>query len=123
VNEALNHGNNEIIPIIWQINKYNTVENLVGLRACHHHDHVTTDLLRKGGSLHSQKDHWVKIKRIFKRVKDVMGEKGVESLKEAARELDVHERRTMSLNQYAEYLRTSTEYCNRYSGNNKRKRD
>jgi hypothetical protein len=58
----LNNGNNAVVPIVWQLNKYKTVENLLGLRDSHHHDHVTTDLLRKGALLYAQKDHWVKIK-------------------------------------------------------------
>jgi len=122
IHEALNNGNNAVVPIIWQVNKYKTVENLLGLRVSHRHDHVTTDLLRQRAPLYTQKDHWVKIKRIMKRVQDVMVEKGFDTLVAAARDVDMRERRGMSLNQYAEHLRTSDLYDGKYSGNHKRRR-
>jgi hypothetical protein len=50
-----------------------------------------------------------------KRVQDVMVEKGFNTLVTAAR-------RGMSLNQFADLLRTSEVYDGKYSGNNKRRR-
>lgn len=120
IDQALNHGNDPIIPTIWQINKYETVENLTSLGVLHHHTCVTTALLRKTGPLYAKKDHWVKIARIRKRLKDYMSEKNIGDELEAAKEMDNMERQDLSLNQYAEFLRTNQVFHGKYSGKRKR---
>jgi hypothetical protein len=120
IDQALNRGNDPIIPTIWQINKYETVENLTTLGVLHHHACVTTALLRKSGPLYAKKDHWVKIARIRKRLKDYMLEKKIGEELVAAEEMDSVERQGLSLNQYAEFLRTNQAFNGKYSGKRKR---
>eukprot|EP00557_Chaetoceros_sp_GSL56_P010975 CAMPEP_0176477780 /NCGR_PEP_ID=MMETSP0200_2-20121128/821_1 /TAXON_ID=947934 /ORGANISM="Chaetoceros sp., Strain GSL56" /LENGTH=377 /DNA_ID=CAMNT_0017873645 /DNA_START=116 /DNA_END=1250 /DNA_ORIENTATION=+ len=120
IDEALNHGGDPIIPVVWQINKYESVENLSLLGEVHNHKQVTTALLRKSGPLYVKKDHWVKIARIRKRVKDYMKEKDLQTELDASREIDSLERQGLSLNQYAEFLRTSQEFQGMYSGKRRR---
>lgn len=120
IHQALNNGNNPIIPTIWQINKYRSLENLVFLKTLHHHDCVTTSLLRKGGALHAQKDHWVKIKRLYNRIMDHKENRSYETSMQAAKDLDVNERGLLSLNQYSDHLRKSTEFGGKYSGKRRR---
>jgi hypothetical protein len=120
IHEALNNGNDPIIPTIWQTNKYRTLENLVTMKIYHHHDFVTTSLLRKGGPLHAQKDHWVKLKRLYSRINDHKADRCYENITEAAKDLDVNERGLLSLNQYSDYLRNSNVFGGKYSGKRKR---
>lgn len=96
------------------------MENLFSLGIVHHHTHVTTALLRKSGPLHAKKDHWVKIARIRKRIEDFMLEKGIQGILEASKDLDILERQGLTLNQYAEFLRTGQVFQGKYSGKRKR---
>ena len=117
IHEALNNGNDPIIPTIWQTNKYLSLENLVFLKTLHHHDCVTTSLLSKGGPLHAQKDHWVKITHLYNRImEDHKADRGYETSIEAAKDLNVNERWLLSLNQYSDHLRNSTEFGGKYKG-------
>mmetsp|Transcript_2908 Transcript_2908/g.5449 ORF Transcript_2908/g.5449 Transcript_2908/m.5449 type:complete len:124 (+) Transcript_2908:174-545(+) len=73
IDEILNHGGNPAIPVVWQLNKYESVGNLPSSLVVIHHHHTfvcTASLLRKSGPLYAKKDNWVKIAWIRKRKKD-----------------------------------------------------
>jgi hypothetical protein len=81
----------------------------------------TTSLLRKGGALlYAQKDHWVKIKHLYNRIMDHKENQSYETSMQAAKDLDVNERGLLSLNQYSDHLRKSTEFGGKYSGKRRR---
>lgn len=119
VNDSLNFTNVPVIPIIWNINQYETVKKLWSLREIHLHLRIESNppiwLRPKGakneaGPLFKKKDQWCKIACIYAHIK-----KTFETLKntkswttavEAAEFLDLTERKRMTMNQYALYLKS-----------------
>jgi len=130
----LNNGGNPLIPTIWAIGDYETIEKLLSMRSGHRHDTVKAQqsTLMSGkkkngqpaGLLFDKKDRWVKIKRIYKRLDDIFDEKKGEmewtTLQQAAAYLDTSERGSMNLNMYSKYLQNG--FDGKYSGKNTRLR-
>lgn len=119
INQRLNFSNTPVIPIIWNINEYETVKKLWSCREIHLHHEIEKDpptwLRPKGvkheaGPLYKKKDQWCKIacihKRINKTFHDLKIDKSWETKLEAAEFLDFAERKKMTLNQYVSYLKS-----------------
>lgn len=122
IQDRLNPSDYPDLPTIWNVSRYTSLKQLVQLKVPHKHDSVTSSLLSvtKNGPLSKRKDHWVKIKRIYKRIEDRVKEGGenVNDDISAADDLDKHERKEMNLNAYAVWLMTA--FDGKYSAKRRR---
>lgn len=118
VNERLNYTNVPVIPIIWNINEYQTLKKLWSLREIHQHVKIENNapswLRPKGakyeaGPLYKKKDQWCKIACIYTHIKKTFQvlkcEKDWKTEIDAAEFLDLKEKKKMTMNQYALYLK------------------
>jgi hypothetical protein len=122
IQERLNPSNYPDLPTIWNVSKYSSLKQLVQLKGPHKHDSVSSNLLSvtKNGPLSGRKDHWVKIKRIYRRIGDRLKEGGDSIVDEisAADDLDKKERNGKNLNAYSLWL--ASAFNGKYSSKRRR---
>ena len=105
------------------MSKYSSLKQLVQLKGPHKHASVSSNLLSvtKNGPLSGRKDHWVKIKRIYRRIGDRIKEGGDNVVDEisAADDLDKNERNGKNLNAYSLWL--ASAFNGKYSSKRQRR--